>query len=86
MASDLAVREALSLGYSLSTSTRITTELATESGSRHGRAVANSEGDVVVQQRLSKRTLFDVELGSSFNTIHGVTKPHYLGSGLAFRI
>ena len=62
--------------------TQIVTDIGTRIAGR--REVAQSAGNVAVNQRLSGHVLFDVGLGTSFNAVAN-TKVHYLASGMSYR-
>jgi hypothetical protein len=68
--------------FDLSPVTQVVTDLGTRITDRH--LVAQSIGDIAVNERLSKNVLFNVGLGTSFNAV-GNAKVHYLASGMSYR-
>jgi len=68
--------------YDLSANTQIVTGLGTRIVGRH--EVSQSVGNIAVNQRLYKNTLFGVGVGTSFNAVANA-KVHYLASGFSFR-
>jgi len=62
--------------------TQIVTGLGTRIAGKH--EVAQSLGNVAVNQRLYKNVLLGVGLGTSFNAVANA-KVHYLASGMSFR-
>jgi hypothetical protein len=75
----LAVRTS----YDASTVTQISTDLGERVVAR--RAVAQSFGDVAVNERLRKNLHFAVGLGTTFNPVSNA-KAHYLASGFDVRL
>jgi hypothetical protein len=69
-------------GYDATATTQITTDIGTRLVSR--RSVAQSFGDVGVNQRLHGNLLFTVGVGTSFNAVANA-KAHYLASGFTYR-
>ena len=74
---------AAKLAYSVSPATQVSSDLGMRLVSRH--SVAQSFGDVSVDQRLGKRLLFNVGLGTAFNPV-GNAKAHYLASGFDYHL
>ncbi len=74
---------ALSAAYTASTETQISTDLGTRVAGR--KALAQSYSDVAVDRSLAKHFVFKVGLGTTFNSIAN-TKPHYLASGVDYRL
>lgn len=74
----LAVRTA----FDATPATQIVTDLGTRIAGR--REVAQSIGDLGLNQRLAKNVLFDIGLGTSFNAVANA-KVHYLASGMSYR-
>jgi hypothetical protein len=71
----------LRFAYDSSLATQFSTDLGTRVVTRH--SVAQSFGDVAVNERLHKNTTFAVGLGTTFNPVSNA-KAHYLASGLNF--
>jgi len=69
---------AVRYAYDTSASTQVSTDFGERIVAKH--AVAQSYGDVAVNQRLGKNTTFDVGLGTTFNMVSNA-KAHYLASG-----
>jgi hypothetical protein len=74
---------ALSADYDASADTQISTDVGTRVNGR--RALAQSYGDVAVDKSLAKHFIFKVGLGTTFNPVAN-SKPHYLASGLDYRL
>ena len=73
---------ALRSAFDATPATQIVTDLGTRISDRH--EVAQSVGDIGVNQRLFKNVLFGVGLGTSFNAVANA-KVHYLASGMSYR-
>jgi hypothetical protein len=73
----------LRLAYDSSVATQFSTDLGTRVVTRH--SVAQSYGDIAVNERLRKNTTFDLGLGTTFNPVSNA-KAHYLASGLNFHL
>lgn len=74
---------ALSAAYTASADTEISTDLGTRVAGR--RALAQSYSDVAVDESLAKHFVFKVGLGTTFNPVANA-KPHYLASGVDYRL
>jgi hypothetical protein len=74
---------AVRMAYDSSVATQFSTDLGTRVVTRH--SVAQSYGDVAVNERLRKNTTFTVGLGTTFNPVSNA-KAHYLASGLNFHL
>jgi hypothetical protein len=70
-------------GFDASAATELTTDLGTRLVTRRG--VAQSFGDIGVNQRLHGNLLFTVGVGTSFNAVSNA-KAHYLASGFTYRV
>ena len=68
--------------FDASPAMQIVTDLGTRITDRH--LVAQSIGDIAVNERLTKHMNFNVGLGTSFNAV-GNAKVHYLASGMSYR-
>ena len=68
--------------FDASPAMQIVTDLGSRITDRH--LVAQSIGDIGVNERLSKNMIFNVGLGTSFNAV-GNQKLHYLASGMSYR-
>jgi hypothetical protein len=69
---------ALRYAYDAGASTQISTDFGARIIVRH--SVAQSYGDVALNQRLGRKVTFDVGLGTTFNSVSNA-KAHYLASG-----
>jgi hypothetical protein len=74
---------AVRMAYDSSVATQFSTDLGTRVVTRH--SVAQSYGDVALNERLRKNTTFTVGLGTTFNPVSNA-KAHYLASGLNFHL
>jgi hypothetical protein len=74
---------AVRYAYDTSSATQVSTDVGERVVARH--TVAQSYGDVAVNQRLRKNITFDVGLGTAFNMVSNA-KAHYLASGLNFHL
>ena len=72
---------AVSSAYDISARTQFVAGIGTRTVTH--RSVAQSFGDVGINQVLSKHLIFNVGIGSTFNAVNE-TKPHYLASGFAY--
>jgi hypothetical protein len=68
-------------GYTPIERTQLVAALGERIVTRH--AVAQAFGDVGVEQTLTRKLLFTVGLGTTFNAVNK-TKPHYLATGLVY--
>jgi hypothetical protein len=73
---------AIGLAYTLSHATRLSLDLGNRYIAR--RAAAQSFGDVSIAKELSRNTVVDIGLGTTFNCIAN-TKAHYLAMGVTYR-
>jgi hypothetical protein len=71
------------MAYDSSVATQFSTDIGTRIVTRH--SVAQSYGDVAINERIRKNTTFDVGLGTTFNPVSNA-KAHYLASGLNFHL
>ena len=69
--------------YDATPTTQIATDIGTRILTRHG--VAQSFGDISVNQSLHKRTIFNVGLGTTFNPVSN-SKAQYLASGFNYKM
>jgi hypothetical protein len=69
---------AIRYAYDTSASTQVSTDFGERIVAR--RSVAQSYGDVALNQRLGRNVTFDVGLGTTFNPVSNA-KAHYLASG-----
>ena len=69
---------AVRYAYDTSSTTQVSTDVGERIVARH--AVAQSYGDIAINQRLRKNITFDVGLGTTFNMVSNA-KAHYLASG-----
>jgi hypothetical protein len=74
---------AVRYAYDASVATQVSTDFGERIVARH--AVAQSYGDLAVNQRLRKNITFDVGLGTTFNMVSNA-KAHYLASGFNFHL
>jgi hypothetical protein len=74
---------AVRMAYDSSVATQFSTDIGTRIVTRH--SVAQSYGDVAINERIRKNTTFDVGLGTTFNPVSNA-KAHYLASGLNFHL
>jgi hypothetical protein len=74
---------ALKLAFDAGPRTQISTDLGTRITQRH--SVAQSYGDVAVNQRLRKSVTFAIGLGTTFNVVSNA-KAHYLASGFNLQV
>jgi len=73
----------LSAAYVASSNTEISTDLGTRVYGR--KSLAQSYSDVAVDRSLAKHFVFKVGLGTTFNASAN-SKPHYLASGIDYRL
>jgi hypothetical protein len=74
---------ALSASYAAAADTAISTDVGTRVWGRKG--IVQQYSDVGVDESLSKHVVFKVGLGTTFNPAAN-SKPHYLASGVDYRI
>ncbi len=74
---------AIGAAYTLSMATQLSVGLGTRQLAR--RSTAQSFGNVAADQRLSKRVVFNIGLGTTFNPVSNA-KAHYLASGFNYRL
>ena len=71
------------LGYDLSPKTQFSCDFGGRIIQRH--TVAQSYGDVAINQRLHKDVTIAVGLGTTFNSVSNA-KAHYLASGFTLKL
>jgi len=74
---------ALSAAYDPSAQTQISTDLGTRVSGR--KSLSQSYSDVAVDESLAKHFVFKVGIGTTFNPVANA-KPHYLASGIDYRL
>ena len=77
-----ALRSSAARGYATSQKTTVSLELLDQASVARSLR-GQSFGDLALRQTLSRRVLFDIEGGQTFNT-SARTRPHYIGAGFTF--